>query len=164
MGESAQDIPAKSERALSQERNYVDTIRFIHEFQQKTYWEGVGMLTRVMAFYLAVTSFLFGYILTKGLSPRLSVLFVGVAVAVSTIFLVVLVAWAWGLTRIVDLLDSLTLGLDRQAYEDLRMKAQFRTWRRINRVVIVGTVLVVVVIIAGLLLWGRWATQGQAAP
>lgn len=117
------------------------------------------MLARGMAFYLAITSALFGYVLTRTLSPRLSALLVGLAVAISIIFFVILVAWVWGLTRMVNLLESLTLRMEKQAYEDLQMKAHFRIWRRINRVIIAGTVLSVAVIIVGLLIWGRWATQ-----
>lgn len=128
-----------------------ENLRFLHDFQQRSYWESTKVLTSFAAFYLAVTSAALGYVLTRDLKPPFPRLFAITALAFLVLFLLVFSMWARGLLKQVALLDETSRRVDGELYEALCLWGLFAQWRRVNWTAMIATYLAGSVLMGGIL-------------
>src|SRR5437867_4358846 len=130
---SMSDETPKKEGA--QENSNPDVLRHLHEFHQKAYWESTKLLAQGMAFYVAITTALLGYVLTQPLSQVVKRSLIVAGLAISVLFFLGFSVWAFGLLQQINILECLTRDLDPQLYKKARMRALFKRWRSVNKIV-----------------------------
>lgn len=131
---------------------HLDNLRFLHAFQERTYWESTKVLTTFAAFYLAVTSAALGYVLTQNLKPPLPRLFALTGLTFSVLFFLVFSVWAHGLLRQIALLDDTSRRLDSDLYTELDLGRLFGYWRRVNLTAMISIYLAGALLVSGILL------------
>lgn len=134
------------------------TLRYLHDFQQKCYWESAKVLTTGMAFYLAITSAVLGYVLTQKLPAHLPRLLVSAMIVISLVFFAAFSVWAHGLLTQIAMLDKITRALDVQLHRTLDMGSLFSHWRWVNKIIMVAVYSVGVVLLGGMVF--VWLTSG----
>jgi len=128
-----------------------DNLRFVHDFQQRAYWESAKVLTSFAAVYLAITSAALGYVLSQNLRPPLPRLFAATALTFSLLFFLVFSIWAQGLLRQIALLEDTSRRLDAGLYNELELHRLFASWRKVNWTVMIATYLAGTVLLSGIL-------------
>jgi len=128
------------------------TLRFLHQTQQRSYWETANLTAKGIAFYLAVTAALLSYSLTQKLEPALVRLLLWGALVISVAVFVALGANGWLLFRQAKSLEALSLALDKDAFETLSMDRYARNERRVLAIVISAYCAVGATLLIGLVL------------
>ena len=129
----------------------VAALRFLHDFQQKAYWESTKVLMSFAAAYLALTTATLGYVLTRDLKPLLQRMFAATALTVSVLFFLIFSVWAHGLLRQITMLDDTSRRLDPDLYTKLDMGGLFRHWRRVNLTTMISIYIVGAFLVSGIL-------------
>ncbi len=143
----AGEIETKADLALNQ-----GTLRFLHQTQQRSYWETANLTAKGIAFYLAVTAALLSYTLTQKLEPALASLLLWGALAISAAVFAALGANAWLLFHQAKSLEALSLALDKDAFEALSFSRHARNERRVLVIVISAYCAVGAALVTGILL------------
>ena len=132
------------------------TLRFLHQANQRAYWETANLTAKGIAFYLAVTAALLSYYLNN--QPHnleqtaLARLLLWGALLISAAVFVALGANAWLLFRQAKSLEALAQMLDAKAFVSLSIGRQSRHQRRVLAMVISAYCAVGAVLFAGLLI------------
>jgi hypothetical protein len=127
----------------------LDTLRHLHNAERANYWDAANLLAKSMAYYLAISAAVLGYVLTQKLDPPLPRLIVFAGLTISTGYIVALSAGVWGLFRQMKLVDALGSALATSAVDPSYLTFQ-TNWRGAVGVIAACTFLFVGVVIAAL--------------
>jgi hypothetical protein len=145
-------VSTKADSIPDADAGHNDNVRFLHDFQQRSYWESAKVLTSFAAVYLGITSAVLGYVLVQNLKPPLPRLFAATALIFSLLFFAVFSIWAHGLLRQISLLEDTSRRLDSSLYDEIELHRLFTYWRRVNWSVMIATYVASAVLVAGMLI------------
>jgi hypothetical protein len=127
-----------------------DSLKFVGDALQKTYWESLHLLVRNAGFYFAITAALVGYVVTRNLSAPLTILVLWMSLATSVLTLVV----GWIATRSIFEVVRLIEVVMRQSSEGVLstedMDHLFVRWRTVLWAFAIGGTTLIILICIGI--------------
>jgi hypothetical protein len=129
-----------------------EVLKIVHETYHRLYWNSADSLSKLWGLYFTVVAALVGYVLSKGIAPTLAPPFMLGGIFLFLMAILTFAGWAWGLRRILTLLDTVSRELDSSLYERLEMARLFRDWRGLLVFILVSTVITGFMFLGGMLM------------
>lgn len=130
----------------------LDLLKHLHEWERKNYWDAVNVFSKAMTFYLAIAAAVLGYLLTRELQPPLPRDIAWAGLIISTGFLIAFTVGVQGVLRQLARVRQLDVAVAAALEQSEVGPGLHDEWRRVVVVMAAGSVLLIVVIMAGLVL------------
>jgi hypothetical protein len=138
-----QDAPGGS--SSKQEALYAQT-----EFLWQALKETANLLMKAIAFYLAITAAILGYVLSHPVATSLRIVAASTLVIVTGLFTIAVGSVSWGLWTGVRDLQRAQEMLSPDSFTQLGMSRFFARARIVFWIIIISTLLIVVVLLAAI--------------
>jgi hypothetical protein len=120
------------------------------EFLWQALKETANLLMKAIAFYLAISAAILGYVLSHQVPMSLRIVAVSTVVIVTALFVIAVGSVSWGLWTGVKDLQRAQERLSPSSYAHLGMSRFFHRARIVFWIIIVSTLLIVVVLLAAI--------------
>ncbi len=140
-------------------------IKFSCDLLQTALWEAAGLLTKGMAFCMAITAGLVGYVVSKDLPSPLPQLVLGAGIGTLLLFSVLAGHWISGLKATASALERLVESLSPEEFGSSPVRLSFAKFRAVAKTFAVCAILEVAMLIFGMvLLLNHQATKPSGSP
>ena len=146
LDESDVDMPAQSSPSAA-----ADTLRQVYEAERKNYWDAANLLSRGMAFYLAISGAVLAYALTRELPAPLPKQIAWAGLVISLTYMVALAMGILGLLQQLELVHKLQAALFTELPNDIVPESLLDGRRRVVIVLAACTYVLISVVTYGLL-------------
>jgi hypothetical protein len=130
--------------------NHPEAVRSLLAFWNDHYWDSARLLAQGWAFYLTIIAALVGFVTTRTLPNHIGTGLLAAAMLITAAHMCGAMLWAWGLMKLVATIEALHRELDAALFHALGTQTLFRRWRVVGALVTACSLIISVIIFAGL--------------
>lgn len=120
------------------------------EFLWQALKEAANLLMKAIAFYLAISAAILGYVLSHPLAPALRIIALWIVVIITLLFTIAVASVSWGLWTGVRHLQSVHEMLSPDSFAQLGLHRFFERARVVFWIIITTSLLILVILLAAI--------------